>query len=367
MAGLVLKNVSKIFPGGQMAVKDFSLEIKEREFLILSGPTGCGKSTLLRMIAGLEEISSGYLLIDGKDMTDADPKDRNIAMVFKNSVLYPDMTVADNLSFALRMAKVIQGEIDRRIGEIAGFLHMEHILDKLPEELTREETYRVLLGRALMRRPGILLLDSTIAGLEESLQVVMRQEFLNVYKKMDMTVIYVTDNQETAMALGTRMIVMNDGEICQEGTPRELMEHPVSSFVAGVAGIPPMNFFAASVFTENGRTGLKNKSGKIFLPEKTARSLEDRGYSGKEILFGIRADGIHICEDRKTSGDGCFSVIFAANETRGSLKGVKLLAEETEVFCLSDQEYEQNPGDKMKVFLDPEKIYVFDKETEKTI
>ena len=171
MAGLVLKNVNKIFPGGQMAVRDFSLEIKNREFIILSGPAGCGKSTLLRMIAGLEEISSGSLFIDGKDMTDADPKDRNIAMVFKNSVLYPEMTVAGNLSFALRMAKLPQAEIEERIEDIAGFLKIEHILDKQPEELSMEERYRVLLGRALMRRPGILLLDSTIADLEESLAI----------------------------------------------------------------------------------------------------------------------------------------------------------------------------------------------------
>ena len=227
MSGLVLKNVNKIYPGGQQSVKDFSLEIRDREFLILVGPAGVRKIRASpRMIGGLDEISSGSLFIDGKDMTDADPKDRNIAMLFKNSVLYPGMTVEDNLSFALRMGKMAQEEIDRRIREISGYLKLSDILDKKPEELTGEETYRALLGRAMMRRPGILLLDSTIADLEESLQKVMRKEFKDIHKKMDMTVIYVTDNQETALALGTRMVVMNEGSICQDGTPEELAAHP---------------------------------------------------------------------------------------------------------------------------------------------
>lgn len=237
--GISIKNVNKIYPGGQQSVKDFSLEIRDREFLILVGPAGCGKSALLRMIGGLDEISSGSLFIDGKDMTDADPKDRNIAMLFKNSVLYPGMTVEDNLSFALRMGKMAQEEIDRRIREISGYLKLSDILDKKPEELTGEETYRALLGRAMMRRPGILLLDSTIADLEESLQKVMRKEFKDIHKKMDMTVIYVTDNQETALALGTRMVVMNEGSICQDGTPEELAAHPANCFVGGVVGGRP--------------------------------------------------------------------------------------------------------------------------------
>ena len=205
MSGLVLKNVNKIYPGGQQSVKDFSLEIRDREFLILVGPAGCGKSALLRMIGGLDEISSGSLFIDGKDMTDADPKDRNIAMLFKNSVLYPGMTVEDNLSFALRMGKMAQEEIDRRIREISGYLKLSDILDKKPEELTGEETYRALLGRAMMRRPGILLLDSTIADLEESLQKVMRKEFKEIHKKMDMTVVYVTDKVFTPLDYRTVM------------------------------------------------------------------------------------------------------------------------------------------------------------------
>ncbi len=366
MAGLILKNVNKVFPGGQMAVRDFSLEIKNREFIILSGPAGCGKSTLLRMIAGLEEISSGSLFIDGKDMTHADPKDRNIAMVFKNSVLYPEMTVAGNLSFALRMAKLPQAEIEERIEDIAGFLKIERILDKQSEELSMEERYRVLLGRALMRRPGILLLDSTIADLKESLQEVLRREFSKVCKKMDMTVIYVTDNQKTAMALATRMVVMDDGEICQEGSPKELVEYPINRFVARVAGFPPMNFFTAAVFNENGRIGLKNKSGKTFLSEKTSAALENGRYIGKEVIFGIRADRIHICTDQNAE-NGCFQAKFSQNETREPLNGIRFLMEDTGALCLEGQELSMRPGEKIKISMEPDQIYVFDKETEKMI
>ena len=310
MSGLVLKNVNKIYPGGQQSVKDFSLEIRDREFLILVGPAGCGKSALLRMIGGLDEISSGSLFIDGKDMTDADPKDRNIAMLFKNSVLYPGMTVEDNLSFALRMGKMAQEEIDRRIREISGYLKLSDILDKKPEELTGEETYRALLGRAMMRRPGILLLDSTIADLEESLQKVMRKEFKDIHKKMDMTVIYVTDNQETALALGTRMVVMNEGSICQDGTPEELAAHPANCFVGGVVGRSPMNFFLMKVFSEGGRIGLQGASGRMLVPEAVGAVLENNGYVGKEVITGVRAEDVCLSRASEDGQDGHFSARF---------------------------------------------------------
>ena len=228
MSGLVLKNINKTFPGDQQAIRDFNLEVKDREFLILVGPTACGKSTLLRMIGGLEEITSGSLMIDGTDMTDADPKERNVAMLFKNSVLYPGMSVEDNLTFALRMAKLTPAEIEERIEEITGILNIEEILEKMPEELSAVDTYRVRLGRALMRRPGILLLDRTIAEADPDVQELMRKEFANINRELGITVIYATDNQKTAMALGTRMIVMNEGEIkgeklVQDATQENIM------------------------------------------------------------------------------------------------------------------------------------------------
>lgn len=289
MSGLLLKNINKIYPGGQQAIRDFSLEIQKREFLILAGPQGCGKSTLLRMIAGLEEITSGTLYIDGKDMTNAEPRERNIAMIFKNSVLYPEMTVAENLSFALRMAKMQQEEIEKRIAEISEIMELQEVLKKDSSKLTPEETYRVLVGRALMRHPRILLLDSTLADMDEELQKAARQELLNLHRKMDMTVIYVTDNQKTAMHLGSRMIVLNDGEICQDDTPENIVKHPVSSLAAGVTGYPRMEFFPAVVFEKDRQVGLELQNGKLLLSQERGKALLDGGYLKKEIMVGIRA------------------------------------------------------------------------------
>lgn len=367
MSGLLLKNVSKIYPGGQQAVKDFTLEIKEREFLILAGPAGCGKSTLLRMIAGLEEISSGSLFIDGKDMTDAEPKERNIAMLFKNSVLYPDMKVSDNLSFALRMGKMSQGEIDRRIEETADFLNLGGILEKLPKELTKEETYRVLLGRALMRRPGILLLDSTMADLEESLQEVLCREFLDIYSRMNMTVIYATDNQETAMTIGTRMIVMDDGSISQEGTPGELAASPANRFVAGVVGCPPMSFFTASVFGEENRVGLKGKGGRMLLPERQSAALARGPYFGKEVIFGVRADGLRLAEEREVKDDGVFTAQFMGAELCGQRQAMRFMLDDMEGICLTEELPACSVGGRILLSIDAGRVYLFDKETEKAI
>ena len=195
MSGLVLRNINKTFPGDQQAIRDFNLEVKDREFLILVGPTACGKSTLLRMIGGLEEITSGSLIIDGTDMTDADPKERNVAMLFKNSVLYPGMSVEDNLTFSLRMTKMPAAEIAKRVDETVGILKIDGILEKMPEELSAADTYRVLLGRALMRRPGILLLDRTIAEADPDVQELMRKEFANINRELGITVIYGIRNE----------------------------------------------------------------------------------------------------------------------------------------------------------------------------
>lgn len=367
MSGLILKNVSKIYPSGQQAVKDFNLEIKDREFLILAGPTGCGKSTLLRMIAGLEEISSGSLYINGKDMTDSEPRDRNIAMVFKNSILYPEMSVLDNLSFALRMGKMAQGEIDERVKEAAGLLKLDSILERMPAELTKEETYRVLLGRALVRRPGILLLDSTIADLEEELQAVLRQELLETYRKMDMTVIYVTDNQETARTLAARMIVMKDGMICQDDTYENLEKKPVNRFVAGVVGQTPMNFFLATVWGQENQVGLKLKSGQILLPDEKGKALAKGAYFGREVIVGIRADGLVPEENASGSGNGVLTVTFQGMESCKTGTALKFMENETEGFCLASQAPACKVGGKIKLSVDAERLYIFERETGKTI
>ena len=362
MSGLTLKNINKTFPGDQQAIRDFNLEVKDREFLILVGPTACGKSTLLRMIGGLEEITSGSLIIDGTDMTDADPKERNVAMLFKNSVLYPGMSVEDNLTFSLRMTKMPAAEIARRVDETAGILKIDGILEKMPEELSAADTYRVLLGRALMRRPGILLLDRTIAEADPDVQELMRKEFANINRELGITVIYATDDQKTAMALGTRMIVMNEGEICQEDSAQNIYDHPESLFVAGFFGTPRMDLSIAKVLEENGNIILKFASGKIRLSGEKAELLKKLGYVGKEVFTGVRPEKIVPAEDGK-------------GEITGDILGSEEIEDATYIrFCVGENEFlakasdgEKPSGKKMSFAVSGDDVYLFDKETEKII
>lgn len=367
MSRLLFKNVNKIYPGGQQAIKDFNLEIKDHELLVLSGPDGCGKSTLLRMIAGLEEITSGSLYIDGVDVTNAEPRDRNVAMIFRNSVLYPHMTVRENLTFALRMAKMGQDEMEKRVKKIVAVLNLGSILDKLPEELTTCQTYQALFGRALMRRPKVLLMDSTIADLDEELQEVVRQEFLNIHEKMDMTVIYVTENQKSAMTLGSRMIVMSDGEICQDDTPEKLFTHPKTSYVAGVVGYPPMNFFVANVYEENGAVGLSLKKGKILLPDEKGSVLRKQEYLKKEVLVGVRADALRVVSGKKKGGDGELTCKVQGMEQLYSRPMLRFNMEETSGLCVADEMPAGGEGSSVVLALDAAKIQIFDRETERTI
>lgn len=362
MSGLVLRNINKTFPGDQQAIRDFNLEVKDREFLILVGPTACGKSTLLRMIGGLEEITSGSLMIDGMDMTDADPKERNVAMLFKNSVLYPGMSVEDNLTFSLRMAKMPAAEIARRVDETVGILKIEEILEKMPEELSAADTYRVLLGRALMRRPGILLLDRTIAEADPDVQELMRKEFANINRELGITVIYATDNQKTAMALGTRTIVMNDGEICQEDSAQNIYDHPESLFVAGFFGTPRMDLSIARVLEENGNIVLEFASGKIRLSGEKAEQLKKLDYVGKEVFTGVRPEKIVPAKDGK-------------GEITGEILGSEEIEDATYIrFRVGENEFlakasdgEKPSGKKMSFAISGDDVYLFDKETEKII
>ena len=362
MSGLTLKNINKTFPGDQQAIRDFNLEVKNREFLILVGPTACGKSTLLRMIGGLEEITSGSLMIDGMDMTDADPKERNVAMLFKNSVLYPGMSVEDNLTFSLRMAKMPAAEIAKRVDETVGILKIDGILEKMPEELSAADTYRVLLGRALMRHPGILLLDRTIAEADPDVQELMRKEFANINRELGITVIYATDNQKTAMALGTRMIVMNEGEICQEDSAQNIYDHPESLFVAGFFGTPRMDLSIAKVLEENGNIILKFASGKIRLSGEKAEQLKKLDYVGKEVFTGVRPEKIVPAKDGK-------------GEITGDILGSEEIEDATYIrFHVGENEFLAKASDgekpsekKMSFAVSGDDVYLFDKETEKII
>lgn len=367
MSGLILKNINKIYPGGQQAIRDFNLEMNESGILVLSGPDGCGKSTLLRMIAGLEEITSGSLYINGENMTYTEPRERNVAMIFRNSVLYPQMSVRDNLTFALRMEKLSPEEIEARVKEVAETLELSKLLERMPEELTTIEVYQVLIGRALIRKPSILLMDSTIADLDEGVQEELRQKFVDIQKAMNLMVIYVTENQKSAMTLGSRMIIMSDGEICQDATPQELFEHPATSFAAGVVGYPPMNFFIANVYEENGSAGLAFKKGKLLLPEKKGSILLERGYIKKEVLVGVRADALLIKAGKKRAEAGELACKVSGMETLYSRPMLRFAMDEVQGLCLADAMPAGGEGSTLILEINPDKIQIFDRETDKTI
>ena len=253
MASISLKNINKVYPNGFHAVKDFNLDIEDKEFIIFVGPSGCGKSTTLRMVAGLEDISSGDLLIDGKRMNDVEPKDRDIAMVFQNYALYPHMTVYDNMAFGLKLRKLPKAEIDQKVREAAKILDLEGLLDRKPKALSGGQRQRVAMGRAIVRNPKVFLMDEPLSNLDAKLRVQMRIEISKLHEKLGATIIYVTHDQTEAMTLGTRIVVMKDGVVQQIDTPHNLYNKPQNLFVAGFIGSPQMNFMDAKIAV-NGET-----------------------------------------------------------------------------------------------------------------
>ena len=247
MASLSLKNIYKIYPNGFNAVKDFNLEIEDKEFIIFVGPSGCGKSTTLRMIAGLEDITQGELWIGDKLVNDVEPKDRDIAMVFQNYALYPHMSVFDNMAFGLKLRKVPAEKISKQVHEAAKILDIEHLLDRKPKALSGGQRQRVAMGRAIVREPKVFLMDEPLSNLDAKLRVQMRVEISKLHQRLQTTIIYVTHDQTEAMTLGTRIVVMKDGIIQQVDTPQNLYDKPCNLFVAGFMGMPPMNFIDCKV------------------------------------------------------------------------------------------------------------------------
>ena len=245
MASLSLKDVCKVYPNGYKAVQNFNMEIADKEFIIFVGPSGCGKSTTLRMIAGLEDISSGEFKIDGKLMNDVEPKDRDIAMVFQNYALYPHMTVYDNMAFGLKLRKVPKDEIDKAVKEAARILDLTHLLDRKPKALSGGQRQRVAMGRAIVRNPKVFLMDEPLSNLDAKLRVQMRTEIAKLHQRLGTTIIYVTHDQTEAMTLGSRIVVMKDGIVQQIDSPQNLYDKPCNLFVAGFMGSPQMNFVDA--------------------------------------------------------------------------------------------------------------------------
>ena len=368
MASLSLTNVCKVYPNGFEAVKDFNLEVEDQEFIIFVGPSGCGKSTTLRMIAGLEEISSGELKIDGRVVNDVEPKDRDIAMVFQNYALYPHMTVFDNMAFGLKLRKVPKDEIKKKVEEAAKILDLEKLLDRKPKALSGGQRQRVAMGRAIVRNPKVFLMDEPLSNLDAKLRVQMRSEIASLHNRLKATIIYVTHDQTEAMTLGTRIVVLKDGVIMQVDSPQKLYNEPNNLFVAGFIGSPQMNFVDAEVVANGSSVSLKFGNYSVVLPEDKSKKLIDGGYAGKKVVFGIRPEDISDDPEMIQKNGDC---VIESDVTGYELLGAEVLLYYTvagaNMTARVDSDTPARYGDHIKLAFDPHKIHVFDKETELTI
>ena len=368
MASLSLQHINKTYPNGFEAVKDFNLEIEDKEFIIFVGPSGCGKSTTLRMVAGLEEITSGTLKIGDKVMNDVEPKDRDIAMVFQNYALYPHMTVYDNMAFGLKLRKVPKDQIDKAVREAARILDLEKLLDRKPKALSGGQRQRVAMGRAIVRNPKVFLMDEPLSNLDDKLRVQMRIEISKIHQRLGATIIYVTHDQTEAMTLGTRIVVMKDGVVQQVDTPQHLYEQPGNLFVAGFMGSPQMNFLDAQIAEKGGDLIAKVGEYDIVIPAAKAKVLKDGGYVGKTVVLGIRPEDIHDSQ--------MFIEASPSAPMTSTVKVYELLGAEvflyfdvngTQVTARVDPRTNSKTGDTIKFAFDMEKSHFFDKETELTI
>ena len=368
MASLSLQHINKTYPNGFEAVKDFNLEIEDKEFIIFVGPSGCGKSTTLRMIAGLEEITGGTLKIGDKVVNDVEPKDRDIAMVFQNYALYPHMTVYDNMAFGLKLRKVPKDQIDKAVREAARILDLEKLLDRKPKALSGGQRQRVAMGRAIVRNPKVFLMDEPLSNLDAKLRVQMRIEISKIHQRLGATIIYVTHDQTEAMTLGTRIVVMKDGVVQQVDTPQHLYEQPGNLFVAGFMGSPQMNFLDAQIAEKGGDLIAKVGEYDIVIPAAKAKVLKDGGYVGKTVVLGIRPEDIH---DSQMFIEASPSVPMTSTVKVYELLGAEVFlyfdVNGTQVTARVDPRTNSKTGDTIKFAFDMEKSHFFDKETELTI
>ena len=370
MAGVRLENVTKKFPGSEKpAVDNFTLEIKDKEFLVLVGPSGCGKSTTLRMIAGLEEITEGKLYIGDRLVNDVAPKDRDIAMVFQSYALYPHMNVYQNMAFGLKLRKFRKDEIDRRVREAARMLEIEHLLDRKPKALSGGQRQRVALGRAIVREPQVFLMDEPLSNLDAKLRTQMRANISKLMKRLETTCIYVTHDQIEAMTMGDRIVVMKDGVIQQAADPDTLYHHPINLFVAGFIGSPAMNFIPGMFVEEGGKLRFKAEGINVVMPEGKAQIIRNKGYVGREIILGVRPEDIH--EEPVFLEASPETVIYAGVEVAENLGHEMFLylagLGKENVIARVDGRAGIQEGQNVKLAIDMNKVHVFDKETELNI
>lgn len=363
MSTVQLKNICKIYEGGVKAVDNVNIDIKDQEFVVLVGPSGCGKSTTLRMVAGLEDISSGELYIDDKLVNDVPPKDRDIAMVFQNYALYPHMTVYDNMAFGLKIRKFSKEEIEQRVREAAKILDIEQLLERKPKALSGGQRQRVAVGRAIVRKPKVFLFDEPLSNLDAKLRVQMRAEISSLHNRLKATMIYVTHDQVEALTMADKIVVMKLGVIQQIGGPLELYNNPDNKFVAGFIGSPPMNFLNVKVEANGDDIYVNEGTFKLKVLEKQAKLL--KAYVGKEVTFGIRPEDVEFTakpEDGKTI-NGHVSVV----EPLGSETHVYISTSKAKVIGKIDPSVIPAVDEKISLIPNLEKAKFFDIETELSI
>ena len=391
MAEVILKNITKIYPfesskekakgrkkksepeqekksnllvtdKGVVAVQDFNLEIKDKEFIVLVGPSGCGKSTTLRMIGGLEEISGGELYIDGNLVNAVEPKDRDIAMVFQNYALYPHMTVYDNMAYSLKIRRLPKAEIDKKVREAAEILDITQYLSRKPKALSGGQRQRVAIGRAIVRDPKVLLMDEPLSNLDAKLRNQMRAELIKLRKRINTTFVYVTHDQTEAMTLGDRIVVMKDGVVQQTGTPQEVYDHPANLFVSGFIGTPVMNYFDARLCIEGGQYVVKNDEISVTLGEEKQERLKALNVPEQDVTLGVRPDNMVLAE----SG---ISGTVEVSELMGSSYHLHLTINGKDVIAIvpTGGKSVNYMGKDVKFSFSGDVCHVFSKETEKNL
>ncbi len=366
MAEVKLKNVNKRYKGGISAVDNVSLEVQDKEFVVLVGPSGCGKSTTLRMIAGLETPSEGQIYVGDRLVNGVPPKDRNIAMVFQNYALYPHMDVYNNMAFALKLRNYTKTDIDKRVKDAAEILGITHLVNRKPKDISGGERQRAAVGRAIVRKPYVFLFDEPLSNLDAKLRVQMRTEIHKLHLKIQTTMIYVTHDQTEAMTLGDRIAIMKDGKILQFDTPLNVYDSPACKFVAGFIGSPPMNFMSGSIVKKDGGLYFEEGNFKVRVLEQMYPALEK--YVDKDIVFGIRPENIYdkLFASYATA-DNTLTVLCDVMETMGSRNYLYLSTGKHVIIAVVDASNKPTIGSMVEVVFDMKKVHFFDPSTEYTI
>ena len=371
MASVKLTNVKKVYDNNVVAVQEFNLDIADKEFIVFVGPSGCGKSTTLRMIAGLEDISSGTVEIDGVVVNDLQPRDRNIAMVFQNYALYPHLTVFENMAFSLRLKKVPQDEVYERVTKAAEVLGITEYLLRKPRALSGGQRQRVAIGRAMVRDSKVFLMDEPLSNLDAKLRNQMRAEIILLRQQLDTTFIYVTHDQTEAMTLGDRIVIMKDGFIQQVGSPEEVFERPTNLFVAEFIGAPKMNIIRTNLVLENGKYYVTPYGAKIEVDGENGQLLKAKGIADREILLGVRPEHMELAAQ---AAENTINATLLVNEMMGSELHLhvkagddKLIARTPTVNLSHEERSQMRSGHNVHLTFPGKVMYFFDPETEKNL